>query len=122
EARIDSSTRWASWASASSSTGRPWHALLTPLATFSRLNGSVTPDRFTTANTASSTVVNRRLQCVHDRRRRMAWPSSTSRESTTRESELRQKGHRNRTRPPPAHACCVAEAAHLVINLWITGG
>ena len=62
--------------------------------TFSRLNGSVTPERFTTASTASSTVVNRRPHAVHDRRRRIAWPSSTSRESTTRESACRQNGHR----------------------------
>src|SRR5919112_1749629 len=88
--RIASSTRCASCCSASSSTGRPWHALRTPQTTLSRLNGSVTPDRFTTARTASSTVVNRRPHSEQDRRRRVACPSSTSRGSTTRESEWRQ--------------------------------
>ncbi len=42
-ARTASSTRWPSCARASSVTGRPWHALRTPLMTFVRLNGSVTP-------------------------------------------------------------------------------
>ena len=46
-------------ASASSSTGLPWQARRTPRTTLSRLNGSVTPLRLTTASTASSTVVNR---------------------------------------------------------------
>src|SRR5882757_9027067 len=123
-ARIDSSTRWASWASASSSTGRPWQARLTPLMTFSRLNGSVTPERLTTASTASSTVVNRRLQCEHDRRRRMAWPSSTSRESTTRESELRQNGHRTGLIPPLGHTSMTPRRAgpgdQHVDHRWIT--
>jgi hypothetical protein len=41
------------------------------VTTFSRLNGSVTPDRLTTASTASSTVVNRRLHLAHDRLRLM---------------------------------------------------
>jgi hypothetical protein len=54
--------------------------------TFSRLNGSVTPLRLTTASTAVSTVVNRLPHSGHDLRRRIAWPSSASRESTTRES------------------------------------
>jgi hypothetical protein len=54
--------------------------------TFSRLNGSVTPLRLTTASTALSTVVNRLPHSGHDLRRRIAWPSSVSRESTTRES------------------------------------
>jgi hypothetical protein len=54
--------------------------------TFSLLKGSVTPLRLTTANTAVSTVVKRRPHSGHDRRRLMAWPSSVSRESITRES------------------------------------
>lgn len=78
----------------SSSTGRPWHALRTPPMIFVRLNGSVTPLRLTTASTASSTVVNRLPHSGQDRRRRMSWPSSASRESTTRESACRQYGHR----------------------------
>jgi hypothetical protein len=41
-ARRVSSTREASRARASSSTGRPWQALRTPLTTLARLNGSVT--------------------------------------------------------------------------------
>ena len=71
---------------------RPWQARRTPLITFSRLNGSVTPLRLTTANTAVSTVVNRLPHSGQDRRRRMAAPSSVSRESTTRESAWRQNG------------------------------
>ena len=43
--RTISSTRWASRARSSSETGRPWHALRTPLTIFSRLNGSEAPDR-----------------------------------------------------------------------------
>ena len=60
------------------------------MITLARLNGSVTPLRLITASVASSTVVNRRPQAWQDRRRRMTWPSSTSRESTTRESAWRQ--------------------------------
>ena len=67
------------------------------MTTFSRLNGSVTPLRFTTASTASSTVVNRRPHAAQERRRRMAWPSSTSRESMTRLSPCRQNGQRTVT-------------------------
>ena len=59
---------------------------------FSRLNGSVAPERFTTERLAVSTVVNRRLHCGHCRRRRIDAPSSEVRESTTRESEWWQKG------------------------------
>src|SRR6266487_2101929 len=95
-----SSTAWASWARASSSTGRPWQARRTPLTTFWRLNGSVTPLRLMTASVASSTVVNRRPQSWQLRRRRMTWPSSCSRESTTRESGWRQYGHRISGSPP----------------------
>src|SRR6185312_6710385 len=83
-----------SWASWSSSTGRPWQARRTPLMTLVRLNGSVTPLRLMTAKVASSTVVKRRPQSRQLRRRRMTWPSSCSRESTTRESGCRQYGHR----------------------------
>src|SRR5699024_272905 len=53
-----------------------------------------TPLRLTTDRTAVSTVVNRFAQWVQERRRRIAWPSSTSRESITRESVCRQYGHR----------------------------
>jgi len=64
------------------------------LITFWRLNGSVTPLRLMTATMACSTVVKRRPHSWQLRRRRMAWPSSCSRESTTRESGWRQYGHR----------------------------
>ena len=57
-----------------------------------RSRSSVTPLRLTTASTAVSTVVNRRPHSGHDLRRRIAWPSSASRESTTRESGFRQNG------------------------------
>lgn len=46
-------------------------SMRTPSITLPRLNGSVTPLRFTTARTASSTVVNRRWQSWQQRRRRM---------------------------------------------------
>ena len=55
-------------------------------STLLRLNGSVTPLRLTTDSNDPSTVVNRREHSGQDRRRRIAWPSSTSRESMTRES------------------------------------
>jgi hypothetical protein len=70
-ARTASSTLWASTASWSASTGRPWQARRTPTITLSRLNGSVTPLRLITASVASSTVVNRRPHAWHERRRRM---------------------------------------------------
>jgi hypothetical protein len=38
-------------------------------------------------------VVNRLPHSGQDRRRRISWPSSASRESTTRESAKRQYGH-----------------------------
>src|ERR1700710_203947 len=47
-----------------------------------------------TARVASSTVVKRRPHSWQLRRRRMTWPSSCSRESTTRESGWRQYGQR----------------------------
>jgi hypothetical protein len=66
--------------------------LRTPATTFSRLNGSTTPERFTTSMLMVSTVVNRWLQDGQSRRRRMAVPSSVERESTTRVSADRQNG------------------------------
>ena len=86
--RTASSTCWASCARASASTGRPWQARVTPAITLLRLNGSVTPLRLTTDSSDSSTVVNRREHSGQDRRRRIAWPSSTSRESMTLESGI----------------------------------
>ena len=71
-------------------TGRPWQALRTPARTLSRLNGSCTPERFTTASVAVSRVENRRPHDGHIRRRRTVEPSSVVRLSRTRESELRQ--------------------------------
>src|SRR5699024_440601 len=100
--RMDSSTRCASSCSASSSTGLPWHARRTPPTTLSRLNSSVTPERLTTANTIDSEVVNLLPHSEHDRRRRIACPSSTSRESTTLESVCRQNGHHMTGHSPQA--------------------
>ncbi len=91
-ARTASSTRWPSWASASSVTGRPWHALRTPLMTLVRLKGSVTPDRLITMSEHVSTVVKRREQSGHWRRLRIDVPSSVVRLSTTRLSGCLQKG------------------------------
>ncbi|BAS08503.1 hypothetical protein AHiyo4_19250 [Arthrobacter sp. Hiyo4] len=92
EARICSSTSWARSARSSSLTGRPWHALRTPLMTLLRLKGSPTPERLITERLVVSTVVNLRPHSGHCRRRRMAEPSSAMRLSTTRESGLRQNG------------------------------
>ena len=82
-----SSTVWASWASCvlvdRPALAGPAHAADDLAA---RLNGSVTPLRLMTASVASSTVVKRRPHSGQERRRRMTWPSSCSRESTTRES------------------------------------
>jgi len=66
--------------------------LRTPLRIFSRLNGSVTPDRLVTARLAVSRVENLRPHDGHCRRRLMLEPSSVVRESTTLESENRQNG------------------------------
>ena len=49
--------------------------------TLLRSKGSLTPLRLTTARTGSSTVVKRRPQTGHDRRRRVVAPSSVSREA-----------------------------------------
>ncbi len=73
-------------------TGRPWHALRTPVTIFSRLNGSTTPLRLITLRLAVSVVLKRRPHSGHCRRRRIDSPSSLVRESTTRESGWRQKG------------------------------
>src|SRR3569833_853674 len=59
---------------------------------FSRENGSVTPLRLATISRTVSCVVNRRPHSAHDRRRRIAAPSSVERLSITRLSGLRQKG------------------------------
>src|SRR6478609_5314470 len=101
DARMASSTCWASSCSWSSSTGRPWQARRTPATTLERLNGSLTPLRLTTARTASSTVVNRRLHFGQERRRRVVAPSSASRESMTLLSALWQNGQRIGGSPPP---------------------
>ena len=97
-ARSASSTRWPSCASASSVTGLPWHALRTPLMTLARLKGSVTPLRLTTVREQDSTVVKRREQSGHWRRRLIDVPSSVVRLSTTRLSGCLQKGQCMRLR------------------------
>src|SRR5215213_2797285 len=101
-ARMASSTCWANSWSWSSATGRPWQARRTPATTLERLKGSLTPLRFTTASTASSTVVNLRLHLGQDRRRRVVAPSSASRESMTRLSALWQNGQRIAVRLLPS--------------------
>jgi hypothetical protein len=90
--RSASSTSWPRRASWSSVTGRPLHALRTPLIALSRLNGSVAPERLLTINCICSTVEKRRSQAGQARRRRIALPSSATRESSTRVSVLRQCG------------------------------
>ena len=71
-------------ASLSSLTGRPWHARCTPRMILSRVKGSVTPLRLATIRMTVSCVVNRRPHSGHDRRRRIAVPSSAVRLSMTR--------------------------------------
>ena len=91
------STAAASASSCSGSTGRFLHAARAPAITLRRSKGSRWPDRLTTQSTAwfrRSTVVNRRLHETHSRRRRMASPCSTSRESTTRSSVAPHHGQR----------------------------
>src|SRR5699024_3091001 len=83
----------ASLAKSSLSTGRPWQALRTPLITLARLNGSATPERLITLSEVVSNVVNRLSHDRHSRRRRIAEPSSSERESTTPDSSCRQDGH-----------------------------
>src|ERR1700730_12463347 len=82
---------------ASGSTGRFLHALRTPDISFSRSKGCFSPDRLATSSGAFSTrskVVKRWLHTSHSRRRRMARPSSATRESTTRSSSWPQDGQR----------------------------
>ena len=95
----------------SASIGRPLAARRIPTATFSRSNGSRSPDRLTTTSGVSSTrskVVNRRPQSMQARRRRIDEPSSAWRESTTLSSKEPQPGHRTPgtllLRPRPAGA------------------
>ena len=73
-------------------TGRPLHALRTPATAFSRTNGSLAPERFTTISCICSTVVNRFEHDEQVRRRRIEPPSSETRESRTRVSVARQYG------------------------------
>src|SRR3954469_6311863 len=99
---------------------------------FVRLKGSVTPLRLTTARTASSTVVNRRPHSGHERRRRISWPSSASRESTTLESACRQYGQRMLFPAPHAssslsHGMVESADSHLPVdaavhNVWTSCG
>ncbi len=85
-----SSTAWPRQASWSSVTGRPLQALRTPATAFSRVNGSVAPERLRTVSCICSTVVKRFSQAEHERRRRIDEPSSATRESMTRVSVSRQ--------------------------------
>ena len=57
---------------------------------FSRVNGSVAPERLSTVSCICSTVVNRFSHDGQVRRRRIEPPSSATRESRTRVSVLRQ--------------------------------
>src|SRR5699024_7229348 len=87
-----SSTSCASLAKSYLSTARPWQALRTPLITLARLNGSATPERLITLSEVVSNVVNRLSHDRHSPRRRIAEPSSSERESTTRDAACRQNG------------------------------
>src|SRR5580698_8911643 len=87
--------------------------------TLVRLNGSQAPERLTTLKLAVSNVVKRRPHSGQERRRRIAAPSSVSRESTTRESGKRQNGQctafRLLSRPDPVRQHPVEAVWH---NLW----
>ncbi len=77
--------------------GRPLQAAVSPDTSLSPSKGSPSPDLFCTKIGAASTrskVVNRSPQEEHERRRRIASPSSAERESTTRVSGSEQVGHR----------------------------
>src|SRR5699024_10062401 len=87
-----SSTSCASLAKSSLSTGRPWQALPTPLITLARMNASATPERIITLREALSNVVKSMSHDRHSQRKRIAEPSSSERESTTRHSSCRQNG------------------------------
>ena len=97
---IASSTRWARIASWSSLTGLPWQARRTPRTILSRLKGSVTPLRLATMRMTVSWVVKRRPHAGHDRRRRIAVPSSAVRLSMTRLSACLQCGQYTRSTSP----------------------
>jgi hypothetical protein len=71
--------------------------------TLVRLKGSVTPLRLITISEALSTVVNRREQSGHCRRRRIEVPSSVVRLSTTRLSGCLQKGQCMSPNSPSQH-------------------
>ena len=60
-----------------------WHALRTPEITLFLSNCSTLPERFTTNNIVVSSVVKRLEHFGHSRLRRMEWPSSLMRVSTT---------------------------------------
>ena len=96
----------------------------TPLTTFARLNGSVTPLRLTTASVASSTVVNRRPHSGQERRRRMTWPSSClARVDDPRVGVPAVRTPHLRTPPVPGpYACRPARPAALWTNLWTNLG
>jgi len=87
--------------------------------TLLRLNGLFIPLRVTTESNDSSRVVKRREHSGQDRRRRIAWPSSTSRESMTRESGYRQNGHRMWTLPPARDRRSTRPVDRLLTALWM---
>ncbi len=91
-ARTVFSTVWASSARSASSTGLPWQAFRTPFTILLRLNGSITPLRFTTVSDAVSEVLKRMPHSGHWRLLRIDDPSSEVLESVTRESGFLQNG------------------------------
>ena len=90
---ITSSSRLRIW---SSDMGRFPQAMRTPFSSLRRSNGWRRPSRLTTLTSSrsiSSCVVKRHPQVVHSRRRRIAAPSRTLRESSTLSSSLPHLGH-----------------------------
>jgi hypothetical protein len=89
--------------------------------TLSRLNGSVTPLRFSTSSAAVSVVVNRRLHAGQERRRRTAAPSSAGRLSRTRLSSWAQNGQRMSNPPVRGDVARAATGATVVRDAYSIG-
>jgi hypothetical protein len=87
---------------------------------FSRENGSVTPLRLATISRTVSWVVKRFPHSAHDRRRRIAAPSSVERLSITLLSGLRQNGQCMAPHPSPRarHYTPITQTSLRHHNLW----
>jgi hypothetical protein len=99
-------------------------ALRTPEIAFSRVNGSVAPERFSTVSCICSIVVKRLPQPLLSsgqvRRRRIDVPSSATRESRTRVSVLRQYGQCILRLLPgrDGHAKHALSTGRVAVDIW----